>query len=220
MEDSLKKILTEGISEIDNSLCSEELINKLSCLYDQISLFNPAYGLVNATKEELVIRHILDCLAPVKILSKSMSSDTRIADLGSGSGLPGLVLASALSDAQFTLVERMGRRAQFLKSAVVLLGLSDRVRILQSDLSEVKEQFDIVTFRAFRPVREIAKELDSITHCGSSIYIYKSSEENIEEDRMAFEAYKTGLFSSETVSYQVPFLDAKRVLLCLKKNAH
>lgn len=219
METSLQNLLIEGINKIDSSLVKDEIIGKLSCLYDQITLFNPSYGLVNASGEELIVKHILDCLSPQPIIKSFIQDDSSIADLGSGSGLPGLVLASVFPNNNFTLVERMGRRCQFLNNTVVLMGLKDKVKIVQSDLEKVNDKFDLVTFRAFRPIKEIIKDLDRITYCNSVICTYKSSQENLEEEILAVDNYNPNLFNISQQDYQVPFLDAKRVLLSLKKLA-
>lgn len=218
MEYKLRQLLADGVDSVDKSFNTLEILRKLSCLYEQISLFNPSYGLVNAQGEELVVKHILDCLAPAPYIRQFVSEKSVFADLGSGSGLPGLVLASVFPQNKFFLVERMGRRCQFLNNTIVLMGLKDRVSVLQSDLSEVKQKFDIVTFRAFRPIRDIAKDLDRITEPESCICTYKSSEENLKEEIASLNGYSKDLFSDRCIDYSVPFLDAKRTLLILKKN--
>ena len=217
MKEELRKILEQGIEE--SGLSGQgDLIAKLSRLYDEIELFNPAYSLVNAQGRDLVVRHILDCLAPVSImktLAPQALSD--LADLGSGSGLPGLVLASALEEGRITLVERMGRRAGFLRNTVAAMGLSSRVTVEQKDLSEVRNTYNAVTFRAFRPFKDIICDLDRILVPGGYIFAYKSSEENINEELEVIRSYGGCAFETDVRPYEVPMLDAKRSLLILKK---
>ncbi len=217
METELRRILEQGIREIDETLCTDNVMRSLVRLYDEITLFNPKYALVNAEGRDLVIRHILDCLAPVKLIRAACSGQARIADLGSGSGLPGLVLASAMGDAGFNLVERMGRRAGFLRNTVAVMGMSNRVSVIQKDLSEVQNSFDVITFRAFRPFKDIISDLDRILAPGGRIFAYKSSDENIREELDVIRSYQPCRFGCDVVNYNVPMLDAKRSMMVLSR---
>lgn len=222
MDCRLKQILENGIREIDPEVAQTKIISRLGKLYDEIELFNPRYALVNASGEELVLRHILDCLAPVGIVRDYASSAAdagrvRFADLGSGSGLPGLVLASVFDSWDISLVERMGRRAGFLRNTVAVLGLNSVVNVVQKDLSEVQNQYDVITFRAFRPFKDIISDLDRILAPGGVILAYKSSEENIQEEIRVLESYEGSGFSAQTVGYKVPMLDAERRMLVVKR---
>jgi 16S rRNA (guanine527-N7)-methyltransferase len=79
----------------------------------------------------------------------------RVLDLGSGGGLPALVLASRLDDVEFVLTDRRERRTDLLRVAVVSLGLAERVTVLTGDVvrlartAELARSFDAVTARAF-----------------------------------------------------------------------
>ncbi len=219
MEKELLGLLEDGVSRIDSKLCTDTVLRRLSRLYDEISLFNPSYGLVNAQGRDLVIRHILDCLAPVGIISSGSSVPRpRMADLGSGSGLPGLVLASVLEDWDISLVERMGRRAGFLRNTVAAMGMSQSVKVEQKDLSEVQNSYDIITFRAFRQFKDIISDLDRILVPGGKVFAYKSSEENIQEETEVIRSYSGCRFTTEVCDYEVPMLDAKRRMLILTKD--
>ena len=167
----------------------------------------------------MVIRHLLDCLAPAPIISKEAGAGNfKVADLGSGAGLPGLVLASAFPNCDFTLVERMGRRAGFLRNTLAIMGLSKSVEVLQKDLTEVQNQYDLITFRAFRPFKDIVFDLNRILAPSGKIFAYKSSDENISEEIEVLESLLPEVFSTKVVSYTVPFSDAKRQLLIVQKR--
>ncbi len=94
-------------------------------------------------------RHVLNCLA----LSSGVPQGASVADLGSGAGLPGLVLAIGRPDLDITLVEPLLRRATFLAEAVEALGLSG-VAVVRSRAEELggRRQFDVVTARALAPL--------------------------------------------------------------------
>ncbi len=97
-------------------------------------------------------RHVLNCLA----VAAAVPTDTRVADLGSGAGLPGLVLAIGRPDLTVTLVEPLERRTTFLAEVVADLGL-ERVRVVRGRAEELhgREVFDVVTARALAPLSRL-----------------------------------------------------------------
>ena len=220
MKEALFELLESGIEEIYGK-SDDVLAKRLSKFYDEIALFNPTYALVNASARELVTRHLLDCLAPAPLMAKEASNfgpSVKVADLGSGAGLPGIVLASAFLGWDFTLVERMGRRAGFLRNTLAVLGLSKQVQVVQQDLSMVQNQYNVITFRAFRPFKDIVLDLDRILLPKGKIFAYKSSDENIEQEIQSLESLAPNVFTSRVVSYEVPYCEAKRQLLIVEKN--
>ena len=97
-------------------------------------------------------RHVLNCLA----VSGAIPAGATVADLGSGAGLPGLVLAIGRPDLTVTLVEPLQRRTVFLDEVVADLGLT-QVRVLRGRAEELhgREQFDVVTARALAPLERL-----------------------------------------------------------------
>jgi len=103
----------------------------------EIETWNPAYGLVNASGDELVIKHILDSLAPWRLLeglleecdnspeNKSQDHTATLSDIGTGAGLPGIPLSIIMPDRKVRLVERMGKRISFLESQKSILSLGN-----------------------------------------------------------------------------------------------
>lgn len=80
---------------------------------------------------------------------------SRVLDLGSGGGVPGLALAQWLPDTEFVLLDSMEKRTKFLEVAVATLGWVDRVRVLRERAEEagrsegLRGRFDAVTARSF-----------------------------------------------------------------------
>lgn len=95
-------------------------------------------------------RHLLGCAVLGDVLEPS---DRSVADLGSGAGLPGLVLALRHPGVEVTLVEPLLRRTTFLEEVVGALGL-DNVRVVRGRAEELhgREVFDVVTSRAVAPL--------------------------------------------------------------------
>lgn len=94
-------------------------------------------------------RHVLNC-AP---LVEAIPHDATVADLGSGAGLPGLVLALSRPDLRVTLVEPLLRRTVFLQEVVDDLGLAN-VEVVRGRAEELHgtRSFDVVTSRALAPL--------------------------------------------------------------------
>lgn len=94
-------------------------------------------------------RHVLNCLALTSLVAPKAS----VADLGSGAGLPGLVLAIGRPDLMVTLVEPLQRRTIFLDEVIDELGLRD-VRVVRGRAEDLhgRERFEVVTARALAPL--------------------------------------------------------------------
>jgi 16S rRNA (guanine527-N7)-methyltransferase len=105
-------------------------------------------GLVSAgDAHRLRERHVLDCLRAVPLLSRKART---LADLGSGAGLPGVVLAIARPDLSVSLVEPRRRAVAFLELVADALELGG-VSILPRRAEAVEARFDVVTARALAP---------------------------------------------------------------------
>lgn len=223
----LRRLCRDGVDAIGLSFL-EGQYQQLFAYLDEIELWNPSYRLVGAEGDELVVKHLLDSLSAVPTLQAVIRrkgwENCCFCDVGSGAGLPGIPLAIAFPDMPFTLIERMGRRVGFLRNALAVARLSQRVEVLQADVSEVKKKFNLVTFRAFHPLQDVMREIGSILSDDGVVCAYKSREENVQRELEAVEELvrrgaggsKSGWFS-DFVPVQVPFLDAQRMLCLLEK---
>ncbi|MGB2567741.1 16S rRNA (guanine(527)-N(7))-methyltransferase RsmG [Micromonospora citrea] len=105
-------------------------------------------------------RHLLNCAA----VAERIAQGATVIDVGSGAGLPGLVLAIARPDLQVTLVEPLARRTSFLIEAVQHLGLAKMVRVFRGRADEAASgetgvgplSADVVTARAVAPLDRLA----------------------------------------------------------------
>lgn len=100
-------------------------------------------------------RHLLNCALVTDVVPEGAS----VADLGSGAGLPGLVMALRRPDLHVCLVEPLLRRTTFLTEAVAALGLEDRVEVVRARAEELHGQrsFDVVTSRAVAALDKLAR---------------------------------------------------------------
>ena len=100
-------------------------------------------------------RHVINS----GLLAELIPPGSKVVDVGSGAGLPGIPMAIAQPDAAFTLVEPMERRASWLSSVIKDLGI-DNVRVLRARAEDVKESdFDFATARAVAALDKLLKLL-------------------------------------------------------------
>jgi 16S rRNA (guanine527-N7)-methyltransferase len=106
-----------------------------------------------AEAERIWDRHLLNCAAIARLVPARGS----VVDVGSGAGLPGIVLALLLPSARVTLVESLARRVSFLEECVADLGLAN-VEVVRGRAEELAGQLaaDVVTARAVAPLEKLA----------------------------------------------------------------
>ena len=101
-----------------------------------------------STLETIWERHVLDSAQLVRL--EAFAGATWV-DVGSGAGLPGIVVA-LLVEGPVTLIEPRRLRAEFLSDVIAKLGLSDRVRVECAKVERIGGQFDLITARAVAPL--------------------------------------------------------------------
>ncbi|MDR1420608.1 MAG: 16S rRNA (guanine(527)-N(7))-methyltransferase RsmG [Treponema sp.] len=226
----MKDLLTDGLVQLglENPGVGDLLgprINGISSLLvrylEEIERFNPAFGLTG-TKDRngLVVRHVLDSLAPLGIIRRLLDSQAAasggIADVGSGAGFPGIPLALALPRHSFTLIERKEKRAAFLRGTLAALGLSN-VTVEECEMEKAAPgRFGLVVSRAFHPLdRKLLKKLFRLCGSGGVLAAYKGRKEKIAEEIAALEGMNIRI---DAVPCPVPFLDEERHILIIKRE--
>jgi 16S rRNA (guanine527-N7)-methyltransferase len=113
-------------------------------------------------------RHLLNCA----VVAELIEPQGTLLDLGSGAGLPGLVLAMVLPDTAVTLLEPMERRCRFLTECVTELGLAN-VSVLRGRAEDVTLRTDIVTARAVAPLPRLAELAMGVVRPGGMVLAIK-----------------------------------------------
>lgn len=133
-------------------------------------------------------RHVLNCAIVAPLLRPGL-----VGDVGSGAGLPGLVLAIARPDVNFVLIEPMERRVAWLNDQVSELGLSN-VEVLRSRAEETKREgsFDQVTARAVSALRTLLPLTAPLLRSGGELVLMKgaAAPKEIEAAEKAIRKYK------------------------------
>ncbi|MGB1090947.1 MAG: 16S rRNA (guanine(527)-N(7))-methyltransferase RsmG [Oceanobacter sp.] len=148
-------MLSQGASDMGVNLSDSETGQLMSYL-SMLIKWNKAYNLTAIRDpEKMISLHLLDSL----IVHRHLSGQ-RVLDVGTGPGLPGIVLAIMNPEHQFTLLDSNGKKTRFLFQVVTSLGLknvtivNDRVEAFRPD-----SPFDTITSRAF------ASLLDMVNWC-------------------------------------------------------
>lgn len=118
-------------------------------------------------------RHIFNCLPITQLLKEG----SILFDVGSGAGLPGIVIALARPDLRVTLIEPLERRVEFLKEAVV--GLD--IEVIRGQAQDVRATTHYVTARAVAPLEKLKKMSWHLLKTGGSLMAIKgkSAEEEM-----------------------------------------
>jgi 16S rRNA (guanine527-N7)-methyltransferase len=177
-------------------------------LLDELELWARAYNLTAiGDRAGMITHHLLDSLSVAPYLH-----GTRIADLGTGAGFPGLPLAIACPERQFTLVDSTAKKIRFIEHAVRTLGLGN-VRAVHARIEQLPDlapapAWDTVLARALAPVDKLLPLVRPL--CGPETRVLAMCGRRPDAELAALPA---GWRLVSLHSLQVPGLDAERHLL-------
>jgi len=128
-------------------------------------------GLIGPREGERIWdRHIFNCLPVTQLLPVGAS----LFDIGSGAGLPGVVIALARPDLQVTLIEPLERRVEFLNEVVAAIpDLPFPIQVLRGRAQNIKKSADFVTARAVAPLEKLKKMSWHMVKTGGSLLAMK-----------------------------------------------
>lgn len=133
---------------------SRETAEQLDLLVATLERWQKAINLVGRTTlDEVWVRHVLDSAQVVPLIPAEARA---LADLGSGGGFPGLVIAALRPDLQVTLIESDARKAAFLGEAGRRMSLKNQPKIVVSRIEKAPAAAaDVVTARALAPLSQL-----------------------------------------------------------------
>jgi 16S rRNA (guanine527-N7)-methyltransferase len=142
-------------------------------------------------------RHLLNCA----VLSDLIEPDVDVCDIGTGAGLPGIVLAIRRPDLSLTLVEPLQRRVTFLTEVVAELGL-DSVEVVRARAEELhgKRDFSVVTSRAVAPLGRLLDWSIPLVRQGGVVVAMKGSSAEEEIRAAQKELRRHGGVSAEALT--------------------
>lgn len=176
-----------------------------------LAKWNAAYNLTAVRDpEEMVTRHLLDSLVLLPYLHGS-----RVLDIGTGPGLPGIPLAVARPDCAFTLLDANAKKTRFVTQAVGELGLKN-VDVVQARVENYRpeQKFDTLVARAFSSIADMLTSAQHLCAPGGRFLAMKGV---YPDEELA--AIPADFAVSEVATLQVPGLDAARHLAIITKRS-
>jgi 16S rRNA (guanine527-N7)-methyltransferase len=180
-------------------------------LLDELEQWNRAYNLTRITgRAAMIAGHLLDSLAASHELQ-----GTRIADLGTGAGFPGLPLAIVHPEREFTLIDGTAKKIRFVEHASRVLALSN-VRALHARAEALHPEapFDTIVARAVAPLPELARLARPLAIGGTRLIAYKGRRPDEE-----LASLPADWQLSAVRKVQVPGINAERCLITLLARA-
>lgn len=191
-------------------ILSDHQKQQLISYVEMLNKWNKAYNLTSVRDpNEMIVKHILDSL----VVAPHLEGDNYI-DVGTGPGLPGVVLAIAHPDKHFVLLDSLGKRIRFLNQVKLNLKLTN-ITPVQSRVEKYIPEipFDGVLSRAFASLKDMVDWCQHLVdHSGCFIALKGQFPEQEIEQLPASIVYQ------DKVVLTVPELDAERHLIILKKN--
>lgn len=209
--DTLETMLVAGAKALDVALKDTQR-NQLLDYVALLGKWNAVYNLTAIRDpQQMLIQHILDSLSIVPHLRGR--GPIRVLDVGSGGGLPGIVLAIVFPEWQVTLNDIVQKKSAFQMQARAELKLTNlsvvtgRVETLQPGV-EVPEKFDVIVSRAFADLADFVTLARHLVAPGGAIWAMKGVRPNEEISRLP-----EGSHMKQAIRLAVPMLDAERHLI-------
>ena len=193
LERGMQKLGLENIPQV---------ISKLLIYKGLLIKWNKSFNLTSIKNREVVTHHFLDCLSIIPFIKSSS-----LLDVGTGAGLPGIIIAIVKPDIKVSLIDKVGKKIAFIKRVLAELEIKnidtyhDRVELLTSE-----EKYDGIISRAFSNMDDFIKSTKHLIKSQGVWYGMKSKK--ILNDEMI------NINQPWTLEkLDVPFLDAERYLV-------
>lgn len=217
MDSTISYKLAEGVNALGLQVTAEQLQSLLSYM-DLLKRWNKTYNLTALkTDEQILVHHILDSLAVIIPLRERFASleTLRGLDVGSGGGLPGVVLAIMNPNWQITCIDAVEKKTAFIMQVAGVLRLknlkSKHTRIESYNIQPV----DMVISRAFASLADFANLAGQHVAAAGSLVAMKG---HYLEDEVQELNAQSNWRVEQYLPITVPQLDAERCLIYLKPN--
>ncbi len=203
--------LAEGLQAFDLEL-SEAQQRQLLGYLDLLGKWNKVYNLTAVRDPaEMLTHHLLDSLSVITPLRRHTAGrPLRVLDVGSGGGLPGVVIAICCPELRVDCVDTVGKKAAFIQQAAGALGLPN-LRGLHARVESLTDAYDVITSRAFASLADFsAWSRQALAEQG----VWMAMKGKRPDDEIAALPPEVRVFHVEQLS--VPGLDAERCLIWLR----
>lgn len=204
-----------------NLTLSESQLDNLAQFLNLLQKWNRTYNLTAIRDPKVMLsHHLLDCLAVVPLLMRQVEqgaiSTKTILDVGSGAGLPGVVLAICLPTWQIDCVDTVGKKTAFIQQLTVNLGLKNlnAIHARVENLAQTQsEPYGIICSRAFASLADFVLGSQAVLHPNGLFMALKGKRPDDEITQLP-----PSVVVLDVEPVQVPQLDAERCVVWLKKS--
>ncbi len=219
MSQDLLQTLKSGVAELDLDLSDTQL----SQLMDYLALiqkWNKVYNLTAVRDPaEMLTHHLLDSLAVVAPLRRQLSGRQpvdgqgfRLLDVGSGAGLPGVILAICCPELAVSCVDTVAKKATFIQQTALALKLP-KLKGLHARVENLDDRYDVVSSRAFASLGDFTR-WSRVALAPAGIWMAMKGKHPVDE--LAALPAEVVMFHVEQLT--VPGLDAERCIVWLRKK--
>jgi 16S rRNA (guanine527-N7)-methyltransferase len=206
----LQQLLGEGIAEMQLDISpaqQDQLMNYLALMFK----WNAVYNLTSLRDpRQMVTHHLLDSLAAVP----AFEAAENVLDVGSGGGLPGIVLAIVRPDMKVAMIDTVHKKTAFLTQVKAELGLANvTVYTARVEQLEVRDKFDVITSRAFADLSDFVNWSSHLLQENGRYIALKGVAPKDEQERLPAPWRVT-----KVEPLQVPRLGAERHLVFIERS--
>lgn len=211
--------LREGLVALNLDLTQDQI----GCLLGYLDLIQKWTQVYNLTAvrdpAEMVTHHLLDSLAAIAPLRRQLqlselapSKPVRLLDVGSGAGLPGVVVAICCPDTVVHCVDTVGKKAAFIQQVAVSLRLPN-LRGVHARVESLVDAYDVISCRAFASLPDFTNwSVGALAERG----VWMAMKGKHPEDEIA--ALPAGIEVFHVEQLEVPGLDAQRCIVWMRRS--
>lgn len=195
----------------------ESQVRQVAAYFELLLRWNRVYNLTAVRDLQAMLQlHLADCLAVVPpLLRECVAGRARLLDVGSGAGLPGVLLAIAIPDLRVVCVDTVAKKASFIRQVAGELDLTARLQARHRRVEAMEgESFDVITSRAFS---SLADFVVLTQHLLAPQGVWLALKGKVPKDEIASLPPAIEVFHVEQLS--IPGQDVERCLVWMRRRA-
>lgn len=216
--EEFKDEINKYVSDIKMSI-SEEENNKLYTFMNEMIETNKYMNLTAITEEkEIILKHFIDSI----LIKKYIKKDEKIIDVGTGAGFPGIPLKIVCKENEFTLLDSLNKRINFINSIIDKLELNN-IKAIHSRAEDAgrnqqyREKYDIATSRAVSKLNVLLEYMIPFVKVGGQCICLKGPDIDDELKDAEDAIKKLGGRIKSIEEYTLPKSDNRRTIVIIEK---
>lgn len=204
-----------------NFTLTDEQIKQLDLFYELLVEKNKVMNLTAITEfDEVIVKHFADSLSICSVLPGDVET---VCDLGTGAGFPGIPMAIAYPNLNFTLIDSLNKRIKFLQEVVDAIGLKN-VTLIHARAEEAgrnklyREHFDLVVSRAVANISTLSEYCLPLVKVNGYFISFKSGDISEEISASGSAVKKLGGSMNKPIYFTLPNTDINRSFIIINKE--